>query len=649
MANVHAAAARLHNRRGVPFLGIKRETKAGIVALLSFVILIGLLVSNKWKTGVLAQVPNREKSKADTRKGASSGKPAADSPVRDDPGDSRAKAQQAAGANPPLPDSQAQRVSQAVPERPAAPPPTPETAPKSNVTEPATNGALPSLADRPKTEPAPTPDELPPAPPQPVGAVVDNKTNPFPPLPAGDTKGLGGTPPAASTVADGPRAPGDAPGSDPALAGPPPQPAAHAAGEAPPTSLPAMAATEGPAGKPRSLMNDVGSTNSNASQPPTPAASNPLAGPLPAPEPAALPPSPAERPAPMPVVGEKGAVDALPVAAAGVAAAVVADTAGHRSAPSGESVNAGKMPEPISLPPGAGDGPGSLSRPAELPSAAPTGSNLGVENRNPNRLDSPRTAESAPLTYEQAMKQGSGWVALPVVTSQPEPTLDASPEPVRDGPPPTSVVSVAKTAESGLQPVVHTIGQNETFWTISRLFYATSRYYKALWAYNRDRVPDINQPLKVGTKIIVPPEEMLDRSYIDPPKASASRIESAQSPSSVRRASRPASDDGTTELFASSAAPARGRDASRKRGPRETVAASAKSTDPSKSSRPSGDPLTYKVKANETLRSIARDRLGNSRRADEIYQLNRDLIDDPQNLTPGQLIQLPDDARLPGR
>jgi nucleoid-associated protein YgaU len=46
------------------------------------------------------------------------------------------------------------------------------------------------------------------------------------------------------------------------------------------------------------------------------------------------------------------------------------------------------------------------------------------------------------------------------------------------------------------------------------------------------------------------------------------------------------------------------------------------------------------------LRSIARDTLGESRRADEILDLNRDLIKDPSALTPGQTIVLPDDARI---
>ena len=53
----------------------------------------------------------------------------------------------------------------------------------------------------------------------------------------------------------------------------------------------------------------------------------------------------------------------------------------------------------------------------------------------------------------------------------------------------------------------------------------------------------------------------------------------------------------------------------------------------------------YKIRPYETLRSIARDMLGDSHRSSEILDLNRDLIDDPAHLIVGQVIELPDDAR----
>jgi nucleoid-associated protein YgaU len=53
----------------------------------------------------------------------------------------------------------------------------------------------------------------------------------------------------------------------------------------------------------------------------------------------------------------------------------------------------------------------------------------------------------------------------------------------------------------------------------------------------------------------------------------------------------------------------------------------------------------YKVRQYDTLRTIARDTLGDPRRANEILDLNRDIIDDPGHLIVGQLLELPEDAR----
>jgi nucleoid-associated protein YgaU len=52
------------------------------------------------------------------------------------------------------------------------------------------------------------------------------------------------------------------------------------------------------------------------------------------------------------------------------------------------------------------------------------------------------------------------------------------------------------------------------------------------------------------------------------------------------------------------------------------------------------------VRRYETLRSIARDRLGNVHRADEIIELNRDRLANPDQLTPGQRLVLPLDAGI---
>ena len=184
-----------------------------------------------------------------------------------------------------------------------------------------------------------------------------------------------------------------------------------------------------------------------------------------------------------------------------------------------------------------------------------------------------------------------------------------------------------------VDPMPHRVQSGENFWTISRLYYGSGRFYKALWKANSDQVPAPEQ-LRVGQTIRVPPPEELDRSLVIPPR-SASAAESDPSPS-MHHASRPVLGDGDPS-------------------PPSEVELALPVSDPfhdrvGASHVPERRRLVvYKIRPHETLRSIARDTLGNSRRADEILELNRGVIDDPHHLTPGQIIDLPEDARLARR
>ena len=61
----------------------------------------------------------------------------------------------------------------------------------------------------------------------------------------------------------------------------------------------------------------------------------------------------------------------------------------------------------------------------------------------------------------------------------------------------------------------HLVEHGENFWTISRLYYNSGRYHRALWKANSDKYPDINV-LHVGDTIMIPPVEDLDQAYILP-------------------------------------------------------------------------------------------------------------------------------------
>ena len=66
----------------------------------------------------------------------------------------------------------------------------------------------------------------------------------------------------------------------------------------------------------------------------------------------------------------------------------------------------------------------------------------------------------------------------------------------------------------GQNPYIHTVRSGETFRTISQRYYQSERYYKALWAFNKQAVPDPDR-LTVGDKIIIPRADQLDQALID--------------------------------------------------------------------------------------------------------------------------------------
>ena len=192
---------------------------------------------------------------------------------------------------------------------------------------------------------------------------------------------------------------------------------------------------------------------------------------------------------------------------------------------------------------------------------------------------------------------------------------------VADAPMPREVAGSREQVE----PILHTVANGENFWTISKLYYRSGRYYKALHSVNRKLVPNISE-LYVGTTIKVPQVEDLDPTLIEAPRRSAT---GAVATSSSSESARPAPRKARTDV--DPAMP--------------TVGASRRRDRQAEDVEEATQPI-YKVRAHDTLRSIARETLGDSRRYREILELNRDLIDDPTRLTTGQTLTLPDDATV---
>ncbi len=75
----------------------------------------------------------------------------------------------------------------------------------------------------------------------------------------------------------------------------------------------------------------------------------------------------------------------------------------------------------------------------------------------------------------------------------------------------------------GQFPYVHTVRGDESFRTISLLYYRSIRYAKALWAANKNAVPDFDR-LTAGNKIIIPPVDKLDPALIEEVPAPAPTV-----------------------------------------------------------------------------------------------------------------------------
>jgi nucleoid-associated protein YgaU len=239
----------------------------------------------------------------------------------------------------------------------------------------------------------------------------------------------------------------------------------------------------------------------------------------------------------------------------------------------------------------------------------------------------------------------------------------------------TAAASAGPTprGDEKMDTVLHKVEYGENFWTIARLYYPSGRYYRALWKYNSGKVKEIDK-LYVNTVIKIPPPEDLDPAYIDPPGTRAPRTgtknlnlarqdgEAAVPPPGrgdgvpVRRSSRsdaelnlPISDPSTEQASdrgSSSRASGRSSNTSRAIDDEDFPDRNNKSdAEPEIRPRTTITRPVYKVRPYDTLRTIARDTMGDSRRADEVLDLNRDIIDDPGHLIVGQVLELPEDAR----
>lgn len=145
---------------------------------------------------------------------------------------------------------------------------------------------------------------------------------------------------------------------------------------------------------------------------------------------------------------------------------------------------------------------------------------------------------------------------------------------------------------------VYTVQSTDTYWSISKKVYSTSRYYRALARYNANVIPDPRR-MRPGTELSIPDRTVLEKKY--------------------------------PELFPV-------------RQPVPAMTASYSSRQPpglyfDRDNRP-----LYHVGSRDTLSSIAQRHLGRASRWSQIYELNRRTLANAEAIRPGMWLTMPMDA-----
>ncbi len=200
--------------------------------------------------------------------------------------------------------------------------------------------------------------------------------------------------------------------------------------------------------------------------------------------------------------------------------------------------------------------------------------------------------EAEPL--EPAMLPAKPAAAIPVLPVEALPRVASTARPL-----PTDL-DVAPTPRPVAPPAMnngaYVVQATDSFWTISKRVYGTGRYFQALAKHNVALIPNPDR-MKPGVRIATPPAAELDRRY------------PAEIPLAAQDSSA-GTDSGVDPGFFVDAA---------------------------------GQPK-YRVGSTDTLSGIARNHLGRASRWVQVFEMNRDVLKDGNNLKVGTVLKLPADA-----
>jgi nucleoid-associated protein YgaU len=204
----------------------------------------------------------------------------------------------------------------------------------------------------------------------------------------------------------------------------------------------------------------------------------------------------------------------------------------------------------------------------------------------------------------------------------PPPLLDAHrPPPLAAGwtahdvaPPPVAEMPAAVVPQS------YVIRDGDDLTGIATRFYGHASAATAIWAANRDVLPDPNV-LPIGAAIALPPAWTVHAARSGDPRAIEPR------PGGVAAAAMPDAPGVTTAA----------RPVGWLTGERAPPAAPA----PSASAAPPQRPASVRVAPGETLASLARRFYGDERMAARIWEVNRDRLRSPELVVAGMELRLP--------
>ncbi|WP_437193205.1 LysM peptidoglycan-binding domain-containing protein [Planctomicrobium sp. SH527] len=236
-----------------------------------------------------------------------------------------------------------------------------------------------------------------------------------------------------------------------------------------------------------------------------------------------------------------------------------------------------------------------MNVPQELPAVPPQQPGIpALPNATGGVVPAPRSTQEQPfMTLEETQpipKAAPLRPAQPVKMQFDQPVRSAAPiqKPVAA----PSVTALSKVAGDAADDDVYQVQSGDNYWTVSRRFYGSARFFSALAEYNKHRIPDPAK-LKPGMYVLVPPMETLHQTY----------------PSLTGGGPRDPSLNQPAGFFINE----------------------------------QGQPC-YRIGEGDTLSNIAEKHLGRSTRWVQIFGMNKDQIPDGKTLRLGSVLRLPADA-----